>query len=76
MNGEHAILQAIESLTEEVRCGFDRLEEQTNELEKRVDGHDKSLTQIRTLWAVGTVVVAASWDGVKQYIFGGSHGQR
>lgn len=76
MNGENAILQAIESLTEEVRCGFERMEERTEKLEDRVNAHDRNLTQIRTIWAGGTFLIAVTWDTLKAYIFGGPHAQR
>jgi hypothetical protein len=48
---ERAVLQAIESLTEEVRTGFGRLN-------GRVNAHERDLTRIKTLWSVAVVIGA------------------
>lgn len=45
------MLQAIESLTDEVRDGFAKMN-------GRVLEHDRDIVRIKTLWSVGVVVGA------------------
>ena len=70
MSDQAAVLQAIESLTEEVRTGFGRINGRLDSVEKRVNGHDREIVRLKTLWAGAAALMGFAASQAKSYFWG------
>lgn len=68
---DDAILQAIESLTQEVRAGFSRVETKQDAQEKRITAAENDIVKIKTVWTTVSVAGGFLIHSAKDWLLGG-----